>query len=92
MRSRKMQLPAKTAADRKVAAYLGLSSDEYAALEPVISVRVGDDGLVTSYTVQFGRPVSATISAQAPRLEQGRAELPPGFFDASDAVPAWPQG
>jgi hypothetical protein len=92
MRSRQRQLPAKTDADRKVAAYLGLSRDEYAALEPVVAVRVGDDGLVISYSVHFGRSVSAAISAKAPRLAQGRAELPPGFFDAADAVPEWPQG
>lgn len=74
----------------KVAVHLGLSHEAYTALAPAVHEQIGDDGLLHSYLVTFGRPIPADAAARMPMLREGKVTLPPGFFE-SDA-PSWPQG
>lgn len=75
---------------QKVANYLGLTYEEYVALEPSVDEQVGDDGLVYCYLLTFEQAVPAVVAVKIKDLQDNQVALPPGFFDAAE--PEWPQG
>lgn len=78
--------------DRKVADYLGLTYDEYVALEPRVEEMAGDDGLIYGYLVTFDAPVPIDLAARMRGLNDGEVALPPGFFEGEEDDLDWPQG
>lgn len=69
--------------DSAIAKYLGLTSDEYDAVDAYLEEDTSNDGMVYGTYVVFPMDADPSILKKVRELDGDRVILPAGFFDSA---------